>query len=34
LLAVAVSLAIVFAAVARDYLRRYAVSASDAIGIY
>ena len=33
-LAVAVSLAIIFAAVARDYLLRYAVSASDAIGIY
>jgi membrane protease YdiL (CAAX protease family) len=34
LLAVAVSLAIIFAAVARDYLRRYAVSASEAICIY
>jgi hypothetical protein len=29
-----VSLAIIFAAVARNYLRRNAVSASDAIGIY
>ena len=33
-LAVAVSLAIIFAAVARDYLRRYALSTPAAIGIY